>query len=130
VAASYSFDDTRILRAPNAFNAVQRPGHHLLRRPVNSANIVLNANFRRWNINLREYLSGIRTDSDFLGVGITRNPGYARLDMAGSYEWGRGVTLYGRATNLLDKRYQDAVGYPALGRDARVGLNYRWGGRN
>ena len=132
VVANYSFDDTRVLRAPNASNAVQRPGHHLLRRPLNSANIVLNANYRRWNINFREYLSGVRTDSDFQfpSLGITRNPGYARFDIASSYEWGRGVTFYGRASNLLDKRYQDAVGYPALGRDMRVGLNYRWGGRN
>jgi len=43
---------------------------------------------------------------------------------------GRGVSLYARATNLLDKLYQDALGFPALGRDVRVGMNYRFSGRN
>jgi len=70
------------------------------------------------------------TDSDFLGFGITRNPGYARFDIASSYSIGRGISLYARATNLFDKQYQDAVGFPALGRDVRVGMNYRFSGRN
>jgi hypothetical protein len=26
--------------------------------------------------------------------------------------------------------YQDALGYPALGREIRVGMNYRFAGRN
>jgi outer membrane cobalamin receptor len=38
--------------------------------------------------------------------------------------------VYGRATNLFDKSYQDALGYPALGRDVRVGMRYRFSGRN
>jgi outer membrane cobalamin receptor len=32
--------------------------------------------------------------------------------------------------NLFDKQYQDAIGYPALGRDARVGMKYRFSGKN
>jgi outer membrane cobalamin receptor len=43
---------------------------------------------------------------------------------------GRGLSLYARATNLFDKFYQDALGYPALGRDVRVGMSYRFSGRN
>ena len=31
---------------------------------------------------------------------------------------------------FLDKFYQDALGYPALGREVRVGMNYRFGGKN
>jgi vitamin B12 transporter len=76
------------------------------------------------------YFTGERTDSDFLGLGLTRNPGYARFDVATSYSVTRGFSLYGRATNLFDKRYQDALGYPALGRDFRIGMNYRFSGRN
>jgi outer membrane receptor protein involved in Fe transport len=76
------------------------------------------------------YFTGVRTDSDFLGLGYTRNPGYARFDIATSYRLGRGVSLYARATNLFDKQYQDALGYPALGRDARAGVRYTFSGRN
>jgi outer membrane receptor protein involved in Fe transport len=32
-------------------------------------------------------------------------------------------------TNLFDKQYQDTIGFPALGRDFRLGLSYRFSGR-
>jgi len=130
IKANYSYDDTRVLQAPNAFASVELPGNHLLRRPVNSGSLIFNANFRAWTLSLTGYFTGIRTDSDFLGFGITHNPGYARFDVASSYNVGRGISLYARATNLFDKQYQDAIGYPALGRDVRVGLNYRLPGKN
>jgi vitamin B12 transporter len=127
---NYSFDDTRVLRSSSAPTGVQVPGDHLLRRPVNSGNVWLNANYHGFNFNVNAYFTGARTDSDFLGFGLTRNPGYARFDVASSYAVGRGVSLYARATNLLDKQYQDAIGFPALGRDVRVGMSYRFGGKN
>ena len=127
---AYSFDDTRVLKAPNAFASVELPGNHLLRRPVNSGSLMLNTSFRGWTLSLTGYFTGVRTDSDFLGFGLTRNPGYARFDVASSYSVGRGISLYARAINLFDKQYQDAIGFPALGRDVRVGMNYRFSGRN
>jgi vitamin B12 transporter len=127
---NYSLDDTRVLRSSAASGGVQVPGQHLLRRPVNSGNVWLNANYRGLNFNVNAYFTGARTDSDFLGFGLTRNPGYARFDVASSYAVGRGVSLYARATNLFDRQYQDAIGFPALGRDVRVGMNYRFGGKN
>jgi len=90
----------------------------------------MNAAFRQFSLSMAGYFTGVRTDSDFLGFGLTRNPGYARFDIATRYNLGRGVSLYARATNLLDKLYQDALGFPALGRDVRVGMNYRFSGRN
>jgi vitamin B12 transporter len=127
---NYSHDDSRVLKAVATAPAVEQPGNHLLRRPVNSGNLWLNATFRRLNLNLAGYFTGARADSDFDGLGITHNPGYARFDFATSYNFGRGISFYGRVTNLLDKHYQDAVGFPALGRDYRLGLNYRFSGRN
>jgi len=127
---NYSHDDTRVLRSSSASTGVQVPGDHLLRRPVNSGNVWLNANYRGLNFNVNAYFTGARTDSDFDGFGLTRNPGYARFDVASSYHLGRGVSLYARATNLFDKQYQDAIGFPALGRDVRVGMNYRFSGKN
>ncbi len=130
VKGNYSFDDSRVLKAPNAFASVELPGNHLLRRPVNSGSLILNTNYRAWTLSLTGYFTGVRTDSDFLGFGLTRNPGYARFDVASSYNFGRGISLYARATNLFDKQYQDALGYPALGRDVRVGMNYRFSGKD
>jgi len=117
-----------VLQAPNAFDPSLLAGNRLFRRPVNSGNLILNASFRRMNWNLAGYFVGRRTDSDFLGLGRTQNPGYARVDFAGSYDMGRGVRLFGRIENLLDKSYQEALGYPSLGRAFRVGMKYTVGG--
>src|SRR5690242_917001 len=138
---NYSNDDTRVLQTstPSGFPG---PGDHLLRRPVNSGNIWLTAAYRRFQFNINTYITGARTDSDFdsafvggqcvIGSGpcVTRNPGYARFDVATSYDLPRGVSFYGRVTNLLDKQYQETIGFPTLGRDYRLGLNYRFSGRN
>jgi outer membrane cobalamin receptor len=90
----------------------------------------MSAAVHRLSFTFAGYFSGPRTDSDFLGLGLTRNPGYARFDVASSYTVGRSVTFYARATNLFDKQYQDVLGFPALGRDVRIGVKYQFSGRN
>jgi vitamin B12 transporter len=130
LAGNYTYDDSLILAAPNAFDPTGYPGNHLARRPVNSGSLTLNAAYRRFGMTVGGYFTGVRTDSDFLGLGFTSNPGYARFDVATHYDIGYGVSLYARATNLFDKQYQDALGYPALGRDFRAGVRYRFAGRN
>jgi vitamin B12 transporter len=136
---NFSHDDTRLVRSTGVPAGFEKPGDHLLRRPVNSGNIWLNAGYRRFNFNVNGYFTGPRRDSDFdsifignvcTGPCINRNPGYARFDLATSYLVARGISFTGRVTNLLDKQYQEAIGFPALGRDYRVGLNYRFDGRN
>jgi vitamin B12 transporter len=129
-AGNYTYDDSRVLVAAEAFDPTELPGNHLLRRPVNSGSLTMNAVFRRFSLTVAGYFTGIRTDSDFLGLGLTHNPGYARFDTSTSYRLGHGLLLYARAANIFDKQYQDALGYPALGRDARVGLKYTFSGRN
>ena len=130
MAGNYTYDDSRVLEAPNAFDPSALPGNHLLRRPVNSGSLTLNAAYHRVGFTMGGYFSGVRTDSDFLGLGLHRNPGYARFDVATHYDLARGVSLYVRAANLFDKQYQDALGYPALGRDVRAGVRYTFRGRN
>jgi vitamin B12 transporter len=139
VVANYSLQDGRVLKAPNSFDPALNAGHRLIRRPLHSGSLTMNAVFRQLNVNLAGYFTGPRADSDFLsftmagscfGPCLTRNPGYARFDLASSYTFPRGVTTYLRVTNLFDKQYQDVLGYPALGRDVRVGMSYRFGGRN
>ena len=105
---------------------------------MNSGNLWLAANLRRLNFSLGGYFTGVRADSDFdsvivgntcLGPCLSRNPGYARFDMASSYDFGKGIAFSARVSNLFDKQYQDAIGFPALGRDYRLGMKYRFGGR-
>lgn len=139
VAGNYTFDDSRVRKSPNSSDPALIVGNRLIRRPVHSGSATINAAFRRVNLNLAGYFTGTRTDSDFLsfrigsacfGPCLVRNPGYARFDLAGSYAFPGGVTAYLRIANVFDKQYQDAIGYPALGREVRVGMNYRFGGRD
>ena len=131
--ANYTYDATRVVKSPNATDPAEIAGNRLLRRPLNSGSAALNASFRRMNWNLSGYFTGRRTDSDFLsftqngvcvGPCLTSNPGYARFDLAASYHFTHGVSFYGRIANLADKQYQDAIGYPALGREFRIGVKY------
>lgn len=130
LSGGYSYDDSKVLAAPNAFDPTGLPGNRLARRPVNSGTVTTIASWRRAGFSLSGYFSGQRTDSDFLGLGLTRTPGYARFDFTTRYQIGRGVSAYVRAVNLFDKSYQDALGYPSLGREVRVGMNYHFLGRN
>lgn len=130
VTGNYTYDDSLVISSPNAFDPALVPGNRLLRRPLNSGSMTINGTFRRFNATFAGYFTGQRTDSDFLGLGYLRNPGYARFDFSTSYTLYRGFSIYARATNLFDKQYQDALGYPALGRDARIGLRYQFAGHN
>jgi len=128
VSGNYMYDNSRVLRAPNAFDPTEQPGNHLFHRPVNSGNIAMNLSAGRWNANWVGYFTGIRTDSDFLGLGLTHAPGYARFDCTVSYRVERRTTLFVRTANLFDKQYQDVLGFPALGREVRGGVRLRIGG--
>ncbi|MGB7848819.1 MAG: TonB-dependent receptor [Candidatus Acidiferrum sp.] len=130
IAGNYTYDDSLVISSPNAFDPALVPGNRLIRRPPNSGSVTFNGTFRRFSATFAGYFTGQRTDSDFLGLGYSRNPGYARFDLSTNYAIYRGFSIYARATNLFDKQYQDALGYPALGRDARVGLRYQFAGRN
>ncbi len=130
LAGNYTYDDSRVIQSPNSYDPSEIPGNHLLRRPVNSGSLTLNGALRNLSVTLGGYFTGVRTDSDFLGLGLTRNPGYALFNLSASYRLPHGVSLYARAANLFDKQYQDALGYPALGRDLRAGVRYTFGGRN
>jgi len=128
ITAGYAYDDSLVINAPNATDPAEIPGNRLLRRPLNSGSLTANAAYRRLNFNFAGYYSGSRTDSDFLGLGFTRTPAYARFDIAGSYALGHGMELFGRVLNLLDRQYQLISGFPALGREFRGGVKYRIGG--
>jgi len=130
IGAGYGYDDSLVIKAPNASDPATIAGNRLLRRPLNSGSMTVSAAYRQWNLNLAGYYSGSRTDSDFLGLGLKRTPPYARFDVTGSYVLGHGLELYGRVQNLLDRQYQLILGFPALGREFRAGMKYRIGGRS
>ena len=123
--ANYAYDSTRTLSAPTGALNIDPNylvGSRLLRRPVNSGNIMLNANYWRMNWNLIGYFTGQRFDYNYPGQII--DPGYALINLAVTYNVARGFSLYGRINNLANKQYEEAYGYPALGREFRIGVKY------
>ncbi|HKV47309.1 MAG TPA: TonB-dependent receptor [Candidatus Acidoferrales bacterium] len=128
LGGTYSYDDSRVLESPYASDPALVPGNRLLKRPLNSANLFVNAHFRGANWNVTGYFVGRRTDSDFLGLQITSNPGYVRWDTSAIVPLRYGVSFTAHVQNLFDKHYQDAIGYPALGYNYRLGIRYVWGG--
>ncbi|MGC2719629.1 MAG: TonB-dependent receptor, partial [Candidatus Acidiferrales bacterium] len=128
IAGNYSYDNSRVLVSPNATDPSELPGNRLFLRPLNSANLIVNARFRKTNWNLAGTYVGRRTDSDFLGLGYTSTPSFVRWDFAAIVPIHYGFSVTTRVENLFDKQYQDAIGYPALGRSYLLGMRYVWGG--
>jgi vitamin B12 transporter len=130
LVGNYTYDDTRVVKAgPIDTDPSMIPGSRLFRRPLHSANIMANAHFRRMNWNFAGNYVGRRADSDFLfpPLGITSNPSYVRWDLANSIDLGYGLSTVARVENLFNNHYEDAVGFPALRLNWRLGLRYVWG---
>lgn len=130
ISGQYTYDDSKVLKSPNATDPAQIPGNRLLKRPLHSAFLMANAHVRYFQFNFSGTYVGRRADSDFEGYGITSDPSYVRWDTAASVPLHYGLTLTAQVQNLFDRKYQDAVGYPVLGRNYRLGMKYVWGGKD
>jgi vitamin B12 transporter len=126
--AGYNYTSTQILEQPFAFDQLHQPGNPLIRRPKHSGSLLLTYLGSRWGGSLGGSFVGRRPDSDFLGFNINHAPGYARIDMGGWYAVNSRITAYLNVGNLLNKHYQEVVGYPSLGSTFRAGVRFRIGG--
>jgi len=128
--AAYNYASTQILEQPFAFDLQHQPGNPLLRRPKHSGSLLLSYLGSRWAANLGGSFVGRRPDSDFfvLPTPVDHAAGYARVDLGGWYAVHPRVTAYLNLENVLDRRYNEVVGYPALPVNFRAGLRFRIGG--
>ncbi len=114
------------LRADYTYTTAEDDIHHqeLLRRPKHKAS--LNA---AWQVTEAASLSatilytGPWTDINRAGTasGLTAS-GYTLVNLAGSYDLGHGVTAFARINNLLDRQYQDPIGFQHQGLGVFAGL--------
>lgn len=127
LSAAYTYLDGRILVSTDAFDPVVAVGRPLLRRPKHQA--AFGARFSRGRVGLGANLVAVgeRADSDFAGLGLLTNEGYVRLDGRARLRLGHGLEAFVAGENLLDRRYQEVLGYPALGRLVRAGLRFQSG---
>lgn len=126
LAAHYTLLDGEVIESGDAFdNPVYAVGRTLLRRPRHQGGV--SARWRGGPVGLGAdlVLVGRRADSDFLSLGLEGNEAYARLDARARVTLARGIEALVVGENLLDRRYQEVLGYPALGRSVRALLRYR-----
>ena len=125
----YTFLDGKILESPSDFDPVYAVGEPLLRRPRHEGSVSAQLDLRRWSAGATLVCVGERADSDFVGLGLTHADAYARLDARLRVRLAGPVEGFLVGENLLDARYQEVLGYPALGRSVRGGLRLTVGGR-
>jgi vitamin B12 transporter len=125
LAAEYTFLDGEVVTSTNASDPVYAEGQPLLRRPRHSGSLSARYGTERFSAGLSLIRVGRRADSDFVGLGLDRNEAYMRVDARVHAELGLGLSAFLVAQNLLDRRYQEVLGYPALGRSLRLGLRFR-----
>jgi vitamin B12 transporter len=125
--AQYTLLDGEVLVSVAAFDPVYAVGSQLLRRPKHQASLSARWASRRLALAGTLVAVGGRADSDFFGLGVTENEGYTRVDARAHFKIARGFSAFAVAENLLDRQYQEVLGYPALGRSLRLGVRFRSG---
>ncbi|HKD83739.1 MAG TPA: TonB-dependent receptor [Terriglobales bacterium] len=97
-------------------------------------------NYRRWFISAMGTFVSRRDDSTFLSdtnFGNTlllpnRNldSAYQKLDIYGSYQVAKHITAYTSLQNVLNQKYQEVYGFPALPFTIRGGMKFTLGGES
>jgi vitamin B12 transporter len=128
VDASYTYTSTQILKEPFAFDPQDSAGAPLLRRPKHAATALIGYQRSHWGTTLGGDFVGRRADSDFFGYNIDHAPSYVLVDLGGWYAIRPRITAYVNVENVLDRQYNEVVGYPAPGTNFRAGLRFRVGG--
>jgi outer membrane cobalamin receptor len=134
VLAQYTLQDGEIVESPSDFDPTYAARRPLLRRPRHQGSLSAGYAFGRGSIGATLVRVGVRSDADFVGLGLAQdapyyNPGYTRLDARARVRVAGPVEAFVVAENLLDARYEAVLGYPALGRLVRGGLRLAVGGR-
>jgi vitamin B12 transporter len=97
-------------------------------------------NGRRWFVSAMGTFVSRRDDSTFLSdtaFGNTlllpnRNldPSYQKVDLYGSYQITKRISAYTTLQNVLNQKYQEVYGYPALPFTIRGGMKFTFGGES
>jgi len=127
VRASYSFLDTEILAIDDTAQAPSpyAVGDPLLRRPRHSGSLLLGWTAGRGSLFATVASRGATLDAEpAFGAsgGLYQNPGHTVVDAGGALRVIPRVEIYARVMNLLDRDYEEVLGYPSPGRTAFVGL--------
>ncbi len=100
-------------------------GAALVRRPENSGS--LNVNWQiipKLSADASALFTGARSDRNYntFPASTVNLPFYLKLDLALRWQVQKHLEIFARAENLTDAKYQEAFGFPALGRGFYGGL--------
>src|SRR5262249_27029120 len=118
---AYTWLDTEILANRGRATAELPLGAPLFRKPRHSGALSLQHTWGRLQTHLLTTLVGDSEDIDTRTLPARRVPlpGYVRLDPAVSFlilreaRWFNELSVFGRARNLLDRRYEEGFGVSA-----------------
>jgi outer membrane cobalamin receptor len=114
---------TRITASTTPLDSTTGLGNELVRRPRNSGALTIAVTPKRWSLVVGTRFVGERQDADFT-FGVNRNPGYENVFASASYQINRHIIPTIRVDNLLNERYEEVLGYPALSRSVIGGFRF------
>ena len=123
LTAVYTYLNTLITQSSTPTDPVFGIGQALLRRPRHSGSLGAVWNWRKLTASSLVTYVGDRVDSDFAGLvpPLTSDPSYTRWDLAWTYRFAKKFSYVGTLTNALDRSYMEALGFPALPIEFRMG---------
>lgn len=120
--SSYTLQESEIVTSVST-DPQLAPGRVLLRRPRHQGSITAEATLARATLAATLVGVGDRADSDFLGIGLTENPGFTRLDLRGALRVGSHARILAALENATNADYQEVLGYAALPRRFRISIS-------
>jgi vitamin B12 transporter len=125
LTASYTYLNTLITQSSTPSDPIFGVGQGLFRRPRHSGSLAAIWNWRKLTASSSLTYVGHRPDSDFESLipPLTRDSSFSRLDLAWTYRFSKRFAYTGAITNVLDRGYMEALGFPALP------IAFRTGGR-
>jgi len=137
IAVEYTRLDTAIL-ALDGTALAQTPfqvGQPLIRRPRNSGGYDVTWQRGRLLLNTTGYVRGPVLDIEpnagtfacTLGLPcLFRNKGYVLANAGFSFRLARGIEFHGRLNNLLNQKYEESLGFPALHLNFLTGIRFQF----
>lgn len=97
-------------------------GLPLYRRPRNAGSAAVSYATASWSLSGNVNAVGRRFERDFETFANRYNSGYATFNLAGAYRLRPSLQLTARVENLFDRRYAEALAFPATGRTFYAGF--------
>jgi outer membrane receptor protein involved in Fe transport len=124
----YTYLDTEVLDVDGAGGQAPPPfsvGDRLLRRPAHQGGLDLTWTGARLQAFATANLRGRTLDVEpsFGAFGrLFENDGYRVVTLGGAWTLASRLSVYARVVNAFDARYEDVLGFPALGRTMYAGI--------